>query len=333
MLDTVRSFAIRWLLEPTEKEPPTPSKRVIKFVTAWLDPPNKFDTDIDCDWQEWRSGPTNYDEYELVYHDNLSMMQGRILGIKIYDDNKYIGAFSQVYVQRYYTSCINGHGKKQIINKFICDYSQRTHWDEGVSETVSYSINTQISKASEWQKSRATYKNCPFEVSPILYFGHSGAAFDLNDPRTFSGYSQYEIKRYECNIKPADISAPVISVKPSETYIAVSCVNDITETWEIVNLKNESGEWVNGSNVINQTSQDLTGGFVMAIDDKHIKPDLKSAEIKIEYDEDGEEISCDGPGWYTAYYDGLTPEIMSEYAAIARSYDGSKIEVIMGTET
>ena len=331
MIDTVRAFAVKWLLEPTKKTPPTPSKRIIRFVTAWLAPPNKFDVNIDCDWQAWKRSPSNMDEYELAYHDNLSMSQGNILGIKIYDDNRYMGAFAGVTVEQYYMSRVLKGRDGQTTNKVICDYSPRAQYDVLASETVSYIAATQLGKASEWQKSRATYENCPFEVSPILDFGHSGAAFDLNDPRTFSGYSQYEIKRYECNIKPADISAPVISVKPSETYIGLKYTFNINETWELVNLKNDANEWVSGSETVNQT-RTRESGHGIAIDDKHIKPDLSTAEIKIEYDENGEEISTEGFGEYVAYYDGLTPEIMSEYAAIARSYDGSKIEVIMDTE-
>lgn len=331
MIDTVRAFAVKWLLEPTKKTPPTPSKRIIRFVTAWLAPPNKFDVNIDCDWQAWKRSPSNMDEYELAYHDNLSMSQGNILGIKIYDDNRYMGAFAGVMVEQYYISCVLKGRDGQKKCKVICDYSPRAQYDVLASETVSYSAVTQLGKASEWQKSRSVYKDCPFEISPNIYGSYTGAAFTPYNHANASGYSRYDVKKYECNIKTANVSSPIITVKPSETYIGLKYTFNINETWELVNLKNDANEWVSGSETVNQT-RTRESGHGIAIDDKHIKPDLSTAEIKIEYDENGEEISTEGFGEYVAYYDGLTPEIMSEYAAIARSYDGSKIEVIMDTE-
>lgn len=155
------------------------------------------------------------DEYELAYHDNLSMSQGNILGIKIYDDNRYMGAFAGVMVEQYYISCVLKGRDGQTTNKVICDYSPRAQYDVLASETVSYIAVTQLGKASEWQKSRSAYRDCPFEISPNIYGSYTGAAFTPYNHANASGYSRYDVKKYECNIKTANVSSPIITVRTS----------------------------------------------------------------------------------------------------------------------
>lgn len=61
MLDTARSFAIRWLLEPKKK----PKKHVIKMLTAWIDAPNYSDYHIEDTFHN--------KVYDDVFYDDRSV--------------------------------------------------------------------------------------------------------------------------------------------------------------------------------------------------------------------------------------------------------------------
>lgn len=94
MIDTVRAFAVKWLLEPTVKkpEPPEPSENNIRLVVTIMD------ASAFAEFAAISAGlQTGYTETTNQYGTNYGKLfekYTKTFAVKIYDGDEYIGTYA-----------------------------------------------------------------------------------------------------------------------------------------------------------------------------------------------------------------------------------------------
>ncbi len=94
MIDTVRAFAVKWLLEPTKKtpEPPEPSENNIRLVVTIMD------ASAFAEFAAISAGlQTGYYETTNQYGTNYGKLfekYTKTFAVKIYDGDEYIGTYA-----------------------------------------------------------------------------------------------------------------------------------------------------------------------------------------------------------------------------------------------
>ncbi len=337
MLDTARSFAIRWLLEPMKK----PKKHVIKMLTAWIDAPNNEDFHIEDTFHVKLHDDNFYDDgtvYLVVDDIIIGKQSPKIIGIKIYIDDEYIGGFCKVQIMPNCTHIYNSSTDEDDYD-YEYDISCIYDYESSISppyncaqsaEVYGYTQMTEIDPAK-----RKQYADIGItDPLPEMNYGLGntdlgGISHVTSCDALTTDYSAMGVFDYRCTNQCELMASTLVSWGTVKAEYKYTC----KKTWNIVNTVSKSTGEINiGPIEISEVStgtREITYGFT----DIALKyaPDLASADIQLIYDpKTGRVRDSIGMGDYMHYVDGLTEEKLKELTTKIR--DTENYEVITGID-
>ena len=335
MLNTVRAFAIRWLLEPGKK----PKKHVIKILSAWIDAPDNpaFPTE-GCTHRKFYN-----DKYEnpIDCDDIITAKQSKkILGIKIYEDDNYIGGFAMVAPHNYYSDVYNSEGNPSSYHygfKQVCAYD----YPSAVAGYYNCAKSTEVCGYTQMTEPSGYFKNKYAEhgfTDPLPEFGGSepGGIAHVQDPYNYDeDYDSVSYSAYKC-ITQAELLTPrIVIVNQYYLRIEPGFKYKLNYFWELVNLRKKStNTWEKGP-IEHSMIEELPYTYYVpyyvsktATQNNH--PDFADVDQYVTYDPETGRAIISGNGYFLHYVDGMTQSKLIEYNQKIR--DTENYEVITGID-
>lgn len=309
------------------------AKHTIKFLAAWIDAP---DTPYPSE------GSTQCDVYTNYEHDNIveishtasdmitAKASSKMLGIKIYEDDVYIGGFGVVCLDYAAAKIVLvPEGVRQEENIIVCthDYdiapghavyaqSSEIHGYTMLSEPAEITKQFYIAKGlSDPNPEMAFTGGARTPVPGSDYPGLSIAVFN-----SFAHHSEnYEYAQTYDYVRKSESVITGSSVEyrsPTEIVVGAECTRNITEIWTNVNMKLKEGGMVSGPEIYTESSTENKSWLFNVIGPDQL-PDIKYAAPELTVDAYGNVTAASGLGYYMHYIDGMNPELLAECAGKA----------------
>lgn len=309
------------------------AKHTIKFLAAWIDAP---DTPYPSE------GSTQCDVYTNYEHDNIveichtasdmitAKASSKMLGIKIYEDDVYIGGFGVVCLDYAAAKIVSvPEGVRQEENIIVCthDYdiapghavyaqSSEIHGYTMLSEPAEKTKQFYIAKGlSDPNPEMLFTGGTRTPVPGSNYFGLSIAVFN-----SFAHHSEnYEYAQTYDYVRKSESVITGSSVEyrsPTEIVVGAECTRNITEIWTNVNMKLKEGGMVSGPEIYTESRTENKSWLFNVIGPDQL-PDIKYAAPELTVDAYGNVTAVSGLGYYMHYIDGMNPELLAECAGKA----------------
>ena len=291
-------------------------KHIIKIVSAWIDVSNLNYT---------HDGTTIYEAY--YYNDNKELAQSandvieakvtsKALGIKIYDDNQYIGGFTVVRVGGYYPSISLKPNNHKYTTAILCTDDDDVQGGSGCSSQTIVNAYTRLSELPSSIKN-IFIQNGLSNPKPYISVGGHGLVASIPTHYTDleNEFIQYHCSAYYSNSVANLIPPRIENIGTPHFSIRAGCVRNKTMIWDLVNVRDRlTNNWINGD-VKRQSTYKKTL-YNTAYISKSLLPifnsDINTINISIEPNENGY-FYISGEGNHLYFVDGLTSEKLIEY--------------------
>lgn len=283
-------------------------KRTISFIACWIDNPTSVPTDYSThDYYEQyvrvydESGHSEEtDEVERRFDDYYEYSQSKLLAIKIYDDNEYIGYWTVFGVSEHFT--VFGTTMTGPVRNYgyALSGTLKTH--------IKHAYTRLDHLCSSLYHKYVSEEGCPY--NPLPYSDGLG----YTDDEGYYGSVENYVETNERQITSAN------GFGSQYRYIPVTCSREITKEYDLVNVakweNNHVTEWGPQKSKVSLSST-LSDTVEIPLDMSYYG-DYKNFDA---YDPGNPE------GTYVYYGDGMTETVLADYLSICRTYSSADMVV------
>lgn len=291
-------------------------KHIIKIVSAWIDVSNlNYAHDGTTIFEAY-----NYDDNKELVQSTNDVIEAKVsskaLGIKIYDNNQYIGGFAVINITGYHSSISLKPNNNNYTSTILCGYDREISGYSSSPQTMvnAYTRLLELPPAIKNMYIKDGLSN-PKPYMTQNTAGLHGIARTFQYRDTKNEFAVYAHSTYCCSVISNLISPRISGIGMPYFNISAGCERNITTTWNLVNVRDKlTNNWINGDvkRQIIETETLYSTAYISRSYLSIFNSDINTTNISIETNEDGN-IYVSDAGNHLYFVDGLTSEKLIEY--------------------